>query len=74
MAATVYLGIRLEWGYVHKTVILSMTSYVRLALHIFQHIMRDFKEYSPHTSAPIQYGQRVQYTDPLDAAEYQSEK
>ena len=32
------------------------------------------KEYSPHICTPIQYGQIIQYTDPLDAAEYLSDK
>ena len=32
------------------------------------------KYYSPHTCAPIQYGKKIQYTDPLDAAEYLSDK
>ena len=51
-----------------------MPSYVRKALHKIQHIMRGDKEYYPHTCAPIQYVQRVQYTDPLDTTEYLSEK
>ena len=40
----------------------------------FQQILRGGKDYSPHTCAPIQYGQRVQYEHPLDAAEYLPEK
>ena len=74
MAATVYIGINLEWDYVHRAVTLSMTSYARKALHRFQHILRGGKDYSPHTCAPIQYGQKVQYAEPLDAAEYLSDK
>ena len=68
MAATVYIGIKLEWDYVHRTVTLSMPTYVHKALHIFQHILRVGKEYSPHTCATIQYVQKFQYADPLDAA------
>ena len=74
MAAIVYIGINLERGYVHRTVTLSIPSYVRKSLHIFHHIIRDGKEYSLHICAPIQYGQKVQYVDPLDAAESLSEK
>ena len=74
MEATVYIVIKLECYYVHRTVILSMPSYVRKALHRFQHILRGGKEYSPHTCAPIQYGQKVQHADPLDASEYLSDK
>ena len=32
------------------------------------------KEYPPHICAPIQYGQKIQYADPLDAVEYLSDK
>ena len=74
MELTVYIGIKLEWDYVHKTVTLSMANYVRKALHRFQHILRGGKEYSPHICAPIQYGQKIQYAYPLDAAQYLSEK
>ena len=72
MTETFYIGIKLEWDYVHITVTLSMPSYVRKALHRFQKIMIGGKEYSPHTCAPIQYGHKFQYADPLDAAEYLS--
>ena len=65
---------KLEWDYVHITVTLSIPSYVRKAFHRFQKIIRSDKEYPPHTSVPIQYEQRVQYADSLDAAEYLSEK
>ena len=46
MEATVYIGIKLEWDYVHRTVTLSMPSYVRKSLHRFQHILRGGKYYS----------------------------
>ena len=74
MEATVYIGIKLEWDYVHRTVILSIPNYVRKSLHKFQHFMRGGKDYSPHIYAPIQYGHKFQYADPLDAAKYLSEK
>ena len=51
-----------------------MPSYVHKELHRFQNILRVGKEYSPHTCAPIQYGQKIQYADPLDTAEYLSDK
>ena len=51
-----------------------MPSYVHKALHRFQHILRGGKDYSPHTCDPIQYGQKIQYSDPLDTAEYLSDK
>ena len=74
MEATVYIEIKLTWDYVHRTLTLSMPSYVHEALHRFQHILRGGKEYSPHTCAPIQYGQKIQYADPLDTSEYLSDK
>ena len=45
-----------------------MPIYVCKFLHRFKHILRGGKEYSPHICAPIQY------EDPVDAAEYLSEK
>ena len=74
MEATVYIGIKLTWYYVHRTVTLSMPSYVHKELHIFQHIVRGGKEYSTHTCDPIQYGQKIQYTDLLETEEYLSDK
>ena len=74
MEATVYIGIKLYWDYVQRTVTFSMPNYVRKALLIFQHIMMGDKEYSPYICAPIQYEQKIQYADPLDAAEYLSDK
>ena len=51
-----------------------MPSYARKVLHRFQNILRGGKEYSPHTCAPIQYGHKIQYADPLDLSEYLSDK
>ena len=67
MEATVYIGIKLDWEYVRRTVTLPMSNCVRKALYRFQHIMRGYKEYSPHIYALIRYGQKIQYTDPLAA-------
>ena len=72
MEATLYIVIKLEWDYVHRTVTLSMSKYVRKYFHRFQHIMRGGKEYYPHICAPIQYVQKIQYADPLDSSEYLS--
>ena len=74
MNLTVYIGINLTWDYVQRTAILSMPSYVQKALHRFHHILIGGKEYSPHTCAPIQYVQKIQYADPLDTEEYLSDK
>ena len=58
----------------HITVTLYISSYVQKALHRFQHILRGGKEYSPHTCAPIWYGNNTQYEEPLDTSEYLSDK
>ena len=67
MEVRVYIVIKLDWDYLSRTVILSMPNYVRKALHIFQRILMGGKDYSPHICAPIQYGQKFQYTEPLGA-------
>ena len=69
MEATVYIGIKLDWDYMHITVTLSIPNYVSKAFHIFQHIMMGSKEYPPHICAPIKYGQKIQYVNTLDAAQ-----
>ena len=69
MEVTVYIGIKLDWDCVHRTITLPMPNYVLKDLNRFQHNIRGGKDYSPHTCAPIQYGQKIQYADPLDAAE-----
>ena len=74
MDVTVYIGIKRKWDYVHRTVTLSMPSYVHKSLHRFQHILRGGKEYFPYTCSPIQYGQKIQYADPLDTADYLLDK
>ena len=71
---TVYIGIDLDWDYVNRIVALSIPNYVHKALQVFKHIWMGGKEYSPHICASIQYGQKNQYTEPLDAAEYLSDK
>ena len=58
--ATVYIGIKLAWDYVHRTVTLYMSSYVHKELHRSQNILRGGKEYYPNTCTPIQYGQKIQ--------------
>ena len=73
MEATAYIGIKVTWNYVHRNVTLYMPGHVHKALHRFHYILRGVKEYSPHTCAPIQYGQKIQYEDPLDTAEYLSD-
>ena len=51
-----------------------MPSYLHKAFHRFHHILGGGKEHSPHTCSPIQYGQKIQYADPLETSEYLSDK
>ena len=74
MEATVYIEIKLEWDHVNRTVTFSIKNYLRKALHWFQHILRGGKDQSSHICDPIQYGQKIKYADPLDTAEYLSDK
>ena len=43
MEGAVYIGIQLDWDYVHRNVTLSIPNYMRKALHIFQHILMGCK-------------------------------
>jgi hypothetical protein len=61
-----YIGITLDWDYVHRTVDLSMPNYVREALHKFQHHSPLLAQDSPHEWTKPAYGQKIQYTAPPD--------
>ena len=74
MEVKFYIGIKLDWEYLKITVAFSMPDYVIKALHRFQHILMGGKDYSPRICTTIQYGQKIQYDDPLDASEYLSDK
>ena len=74
MEVTVYDGMNLDWDYMNRTVTFSIPNCVRKYLHRFQYILMGGKDYPPHICAPIKYGQKIQYTDPLDAVEYLSDK
>ena len=53
MEVNVYIGIKLDWYYVNRTVTFSMPNYVRKALHRFQHIFMGDKDYSPRIWATM---------------------
>ena len=55
-----YIGITLDWDYKQRQVHLSMPGYVKKALKLFQHIMKN-KQHQPFPSTPIKYGARKQY-------------
>ena len=64
-----YIGINLKWDYSKHTVELSMSEYVKNALHKFQHLLPCRPEHSPYVqNAPI-YGRSIQYSDPEDSSD-----
>lgn len=72
--ASTYIGITLDWDYKLKRVTLSMPNYVCKALHKLGHIFEGGPEYSPFACTPIQYGQKIQYSAPLDTTATLSDK
>jgi hypothetical protein len=47
-----YCGLTLEWDYKNRTVALSMTGYIKAALHKYQHASPTRPEHAPHTWNP----------------------
>ena len=72
--AKLYIGITLKWDYEKRTVDLSMPGYVEAALLRFRHKLKDNKQLSPHKHVAPQYGKKVQYAEPEDAAPLISEE
>ena len=66
MEGKTYIGIKLHWDYIQRTVFLSIPNYVRNAIYKFRHTLAVGLEYSPYTCTLIQYGQNIQYSDPPD--------
>jgi hypothetical protein len=58
---TAYCGLTLEWDYKNRTVDLSMTGYIKDALHKYQHPAPARPEHSPHTWNPPIYGAKTQF-------------
>jgi hypothetical protein len=63
-----YCGITLNWYYANKHVDLSMSGYIKDALHKFQHPLPKRPQYAPHNWMVPAYGQRIQYAPLPDAA------
>ena len=64
-----YIGIHLKWYYIKRTVELSISEYVKHALHKFQHFLPSCLEHSPYShNAPI-YGRPIQYSDKEDSSD-----
>ena len=61
-----YLGLDLDWDYEKREVHLSMLDYVRKALLRFQHKRPNRPQHQPYPHVPVQYGQKIQYTEPED--------
>jgi hypothetical protein len=63
-----YCGITLNWYYVNKHVDLSMSGYIKDALHKFQHPLPKRPQYAPHNWSVLAYGKRTQYAPPPGTA------
>jgi hypothetical protein len=57
------LGISLKWDYDNHTVDLSMPSYVKDALHKFQHQHTKKQQHAPFPWTPPTYGAKIQYVE-----------
>jgi hypothetical protein len=51
----------LEWDHKNRTVDLSITGYIKAALHKYQHAALTRPEHAPHTWNPPVYGAKTQY-------------
>jgi hypothetical protein len=58
-----YYGLTLDWDYKNRTVDLSMTGYIKAALHKYQHAAPPRPEHAPHTWDPPLYGAKTQYVE-----------
>ena len=63
-----YLGIRLKWDYVNRTVDMDMPEYINKALQRFAHPLPTRPQHSPHAWTKPQYGAVTQLTAPLDTS------
>ena len=59
-----YCGLKLEWGYYNREVLISMPNYVTKALHKFQHPTPKRAQYVPHKWTRPKYGATKQLTTP----------
>jgi hypothetical protein len=58
-----YCGLKLDWDYISGTVDVSMTRYIKAALHTYQHPAPTLTEDAPHQwNAPV-YGAKAQYVE-----------
>jgi hypothetical protein len=58
-----YCGLTLEWDCRNKTVDLSMSGYIKAALHQYQHSAPTRPEHAPYTWNPPVYGAKTQYVE-----------
>jgi hypothetical protein len=58
-----YCGLTLEWDYNSRTVDLSMSGYIKAALHRYQNAAPARPVHAPHTWNPPVYGAKTQYVE-----------
>jgi hypothetical protein len=66
---SLYCRVTMKWDYGQRIVDLSMPGYVRAALEEFKHPNPKKAEHQPHRHSLLQYGVKLQLTDPLDLSE-----
>jgi hypothetical protein len=65
---SLYCGITLNWDYASKHVDLSMSGYIKDALHKFQYPLPKLPQYAPHNWTVLAYDQHIYYAPLPDAS------
>jgi len=60
---SIFCGIKLDWDYTNRTVVLSMPGYVDRALTRFNHPKPTTPQHSPHAYTAPNYGAKIQMTN-----------
>jgi hypothetical protein len=71
---TAYCGLTLDWDYKNRTVDVSMTGYIKAALHKYQHPAQARPEHAPHTWNPPIYGAKTQFVNEITSSPALSDK
>ncbi len=58
-----YCGLTINWDYIHQTVDLSISGYIKHTLLCFRHVQPTCNEHAPHAWQKPKYGAKVQFSD-----------
>jgi hypothetical protein len=64
--SNLYCGIKLNWDYDTRTLVISMPGYIQKVLQKYKHHMPTKPQHSPYATAPKQYGAKAQSPLPVD--------